>query len=1053
MKTLFLFDLRSYFRRWGFCLMLLFMAALAFFAGQSARFSVSDDVFHDAPYQLSFVIAFISLVTLFFSTVFASQLLLKEFDNRFELLLFSTPVSKKGYIFGRYFSLLFLTFLCVTLFTVFFISGQLSQPGISKSGVFSLMNYLFPLFFFTFINTFFTTAFISLVGWLSKNRMMVFVSGLLLYILYMLALVYSSSPFMAQSLPQSDQAKWISALADPFGLSAFFYQTSEWTVIQRNAELVPLNGMFVLNRFLVVGLSCLLLFICVRKFNFTGKAFFKKAAKAEIAAADSVLQYHPVPTSHNRKAQFIALFSYVKITLIYVFKSIPFVLTLLILLFAIGMEMQAEIEKGIRIPQKYATSGLMTTTIIQNFYFIALIVVLYYAHDLFWRSRNANFNLIEDTTANTQYGFWAQWISLSAVILIFSATLIIEGILFQIMYGYALIEWTVYANVLMFNSLPLILLCGFVLLIQKMLNRKYPALVLAALFTFIMATPFGKNIIVFPLLRFLNILSLDYSEMNGFGTYSGLFLERYLFGFLILAILFILFYLTKRNSSKWKFMLILSVLSIVSFGLGSHILEGYNFKNQETELKSQTAYEKTFRKYQNLPQPTVTDISTTISLFPDQGRYTINGVYIIENKTATAIDKILVNFAEGFVINYAFYQNGNEKISLKEPTQLIAIRNKLLPHQKAVFRFDISYQWQAVNGHQSFNSIIANGSFMRVSRYYPSFGYDAGNEIQQDYLRKQFQLPDKTRGQPFDTPKSPNTDFINLKMIVTTNPDQVAIGVGELKRQWKANNRNCFLYQTDAPIPFRFAVSSAKYSVKKELYKGRLFEIYYAPKHSENVDHLLKNAKVTLDYCETNFGLYPFKTIRFAEVSGFTKGFAATAYPATIYMTEDMIFHSNIKADRQQDVINELAGHELSHLWWGNSQISPDNRDGAAMLTETLAMYTEMMLVKKMYGKAKMQERLKMHEQIYNSEKGFGDNEALYKVKNENAHISYSKGAVVMCKLADLLGEEKVNAALRNFLEKNKFPNDKPISNDLIEAFYKVSDAQQRAMITEWFKK
>ena len=45
-----------------------------------------------------------------------------------------------------------------------------------------------------------------------------------------------------------------------------------------------------------------------------------------------------------------------------------------------------------------------------------------------------------------------------------------------------------------------------------------------------------------------------------------------------------------------------------------------------------------------------------------------------------------------------------------------------------------------------------------------------------------------------------------------------------------------------------------------------------------------------MDYCEANFGSYPFKTIRFAEISSFTKGFAATAYPATIYMVEDMIF-------------------------------------------------------------------------------------------------------------------------------------------------------------------
>ena len=58
-------------------------------------------------------------------------------------------------------------------------------------------------------------------------------------------------------------------------------------------------------------------------------------------------------------------------------------------------------------------------------------------------------------------------------------------------------------------------------------------------------------------------------------------------------------------------------------------------------------------------------------------------------------------------------------------------------------------------------------------------------------------------------------------------------------------------------------------------------------------------------------------------------------------------------------MINELAGHELSHLWWGNSQISPDNREGDIMLTETLAMYTELMLLKKMYGKQKSRRKCK----------------------------------------------------------------------------------------------
>jgi aminopeptidase N len=116
----------------------------------------------------------------------------------------------------------------------------------------------------------------------------------------------------------------------------------------------------------------------------------------------------------------------------------------------------------------------------------------------------------------------------------------------------------------------------------------------------------------------------------------------------------------------------------------------------------------------------------------------------------------------------------------------------------------------------------------------------------------------------------------------STPANQTAVGVGELVKRWTHHGRNCFAYKTSSPIPFRFALSSAQYAIKKEQYKGKLFEIYYHPSHDENVDHLLKNTRLTMDYCEKNYGPYPFRTIRFAEISSFTKGFAATAYPATV---------------------------------------------------------------------------------------------------------------------------------------------------------------------------
>lgn len=1051
MKTVFKFDLQSYFKRWGFYLVLLFIFIFGIFGGQNARFSLGENVFYNSPYQVGYITAFISLTAIFFSTLFTAQLAIKEIDHRFEQIYFSTSIDKRQFLGGRFISVLSLSLLLTLILTISFFIGQSSNAQILKSGEFLLMYYVVPILYFSVVNTVFVTSVLCLVAWFSKSKMSIYVGGLLLYILYMVALLFSSSPFMAQSLPQSEETKFISGILDPFGMSAFFNQTAHWTINQRNFEIIGFDGVFIWNRFGIILISILLLFIAFKNFSLTKKT---KLRKSVLNTTNEDLENVPfsfIETNEGFSARIKSLFSFVKINLIYIFKSIPFVLIVMALLFAVGMEMYAEIEKGIRIPQKYATSGLMVSTIIQNFYVLGVIVVLFYSHDVFWRSKNANFNLIEESTYNVKMQFWALWLTLLLVIISFSVVLIAEGISFQFLYGYPLLQWSVYAKVFLFNSLPLFILSGFLLVIQRIISNKYVALGLASLFAFLMATPLGKKLITFPVLKFLYSINFDYSDMNGFGAYEKAFIYRLLFGFVLLSISFYFIHLRKIHFRKGYVYQILLLLGLSAFGLSQKINEGYISKNENLKFQAQADYEKQFRSYQNLPQPTITDVKTTVELFPEENSYMIEGTYTLENKTEAKINKVLISFSDGFEIKKANFQFKNEHHLVTNQYQILKLNQPMQPKEKASFGFKLVYQCKPVNGHQSFNAIVENGSFMRISRYYPQLGYDSDNEIQEESIRKQFGLAIKTASKAFNAPKTPNNDFINLDMIISTSNDQTAIGMGELVNQWKKENRNYFEYHV-SQIPFRFAVSSAEYSIKKEHYKGKSFEVYYHPTHYENVEHLIKNAKLTMDYCETNFGPYPFKTIRFAEVSSFTKGFAATAYPATIYMTEDMIFHSNIKADKQQDVINELAGHELAHLWWGGNQIYPDNRDGAVMLTETLAMYTELMLLKKMYGKEEMLNRVRMHLDIYNNEKGFYEEIPLYQVRPDDRHISYSKGTVVMYLLSEMIGEEKVNQALKQFLLNNKFPNKNPISTDLINELYKVSPKKFHQKIDELFK-
>jgi hypothetical protein len=48
--------------------------------------------------------------------------------------------------------------------------------------------------------------------------------------------------------------------------------------------------------------------------------------------------------------------------------------------------------------QKYAGSGLMASTINENFHLLGLLIAAYFLNDLYWRSLSSGFFLIENST-------------------------------------------------------------------------------------------------------------------------------------------------------------------------------------------------------------------------------------------------------------------------------------------------------------------------------------------------------------------------------------------------------------------------------------------------------------------------------------------------------------------------------------------------------------------------------------------------------------------------------------------------------------------------------
>lgn len=1040
MNTIFSFEVRRNTKYWLTYCIAIILVFLGIFCGNQFNLSVGEGIYLNSPYTIGFMTGMLSLSIIFFATIYALQLLFKEQDSGFDVVLFSFPLSKQTYLKGKFLTYFLQTILSFSFLMLGFIIGQSLRTGSEMQNGFNIIHYLYPLFIFGLINTFLVCSFLFFMTFIFRKKLLVVIGGLLLYVLYMIILLFSNSPFMAGAMPQSLEVQQISAILDPFGLSSYFLNARLLTVEQKNVQIVPITDYLLFNRIFYTLISIALLWLTLKQFSFSNIS--KQKVKKAILKNDSQpkffkSEYTAVQPEYGRIAVIQSMISFAKIDLIYLFKSITVPAVSILLVFAVGMEMYAEIEKGIRIPQKYASSGLMATTISENFHLLGLLIAAYFLNDLYWRSKSSGFSLIENSTFFSRNKLAGHFISISILLFFFTGVLIGEGLIFQAAYQYFHVDWNAYSAVFLFNTFPLILFSGFILFINDRIPHKFIALGLSVAAVFIFAGPVSGKILPYPVLRIFSDFKGSYSDFNGYGIYEKAFGQRLLFGAGIIALLWWInsfIKLKKVSVLQSVFTVILLISGMIS---GNYFMNGYIPKDDEKELLNSVQYEKNFRKYENLPQPDITAIKTEIKLYPSQNAYEINGRYTLRNQTNQTIDKILINFNADLKLETAVFKSDSEIIMVTGNTTEVLLKHALKPNDTATLEFKISYQWVAVNGHESFNTIIQNGSFMRISRYYPTIGYQANDEIQDEKIRSQYQLGALRKIKKPEDPEVFKKDFINLDMTVSTEKYQTAIGTGDLVKKWAQSGRNYFQYQAKN-IPFRFAVSSAEYEVKTLNYKGIDIHIFYHKNHFENVDHLLKNAQLTLDYCQENFGKYPFKTINFAEISSFTRGFAATAYPSAIFMPEDMVFHANITADQKQDVINELAGHELSHLWWGNSQINPDDREGSVMLTETLAMYTEMMLYKKMHGKAKMMDRLQVHQQIYDNEKGLSENLPIYRATGDVPHISYSKGAVAMVKLSDLISENNVNSALKAFLNNNQYPK-KPSSLDLLEEFYKVS--------------
>jgi len=247
-------------------------------------------------------------------------------------------------------------------------------------------------------------------------------------------------------------------------------------------------------------------------------------------------------------------------------------------------------------------------------------------------------------------------------------------------------------------------------------------------------------------------------------------------------------------------------------------------------------------------------------------------------------------------------------------------------------------------------------------------------------------------------------------------------------------------------------VQSAEYERTARMHDGVELVVFHDPDHDRNVPRMLDGLAASLDYFQANFSPFQFRQARIVEFPDYA-GFAQS-YPNTFAWSEGLGFIADLSDETKIDYVTYVGAHEFAHQWWAHQVVGSDQQ-GATALSETLAQYSALMVMEKLYGREQIRRFLKDELDGYLSARGMERLEELPLMRVENQqYIHYQKGGLVMYLLRDQIGEEAVNRALRRLLAQYAFKGAPwPRSLDLVAALRAEAPADKQALITDLFEK
>jgi hypothetical protein len=466
----------------------------------------------------------------------------------------------------------------------------------------------------------------------------------------------------------------------------------------------------------------------------------------------------------------------------------------------------------------------------------------------------------------------------------------------------------------------------------------------------------------------------------------------------------------------------------------------------------QARYELDHGRYRDAPAPSTVDPDVHMELFAAERRFVSRGTVGLRNNKASAIGEFVVSVDRRNRVDELMV---DDAVLVRSDTAqgfyLFRPDTPLAPGETLTMRWTLTRENQGFPNANADTEMIANGSYVRGG-HIPVPGYCTECEL--DSNRERFGLP-PTPGLPKLGDPAHLDDLwrgidsrSSFRIVIGTDTDQTAVSAGVLRRTWEERGRRYFEYALESPVWPLVTVQSARYAIARDNWNGVALEIYHDPKHARNVQAMLETAKQGLAYYSREFAPYPLPYYRIAEYARYRSNVQAGV--GTIAYSEGSGFLADL---RSWNYLDYATLHELAHQWWGN--VYGARMQGRQLLNEGLAQYSTLMVYKDVSDPVLVRRiLLNMHNDYLHARSSETIAEQPVLLTEDQGYLSYNKAPLALFALQELIGADKVNAALRSYY--NRFVEMKPpfpTSRDLVDELRAVSGPEHQNLITDLFEK